>query len=74
MSYIVYRHPNGISLNGKEFVLDDEGEVMLFATVDNAVELVANDILDHFGDEVSREELEDDYGIHIEEKEDEKGH
>ena len=74
MSYIVYRHPNGISLNGKEFVLNDEGEVMLFATVDNAVELVANDILDHFGDEVSREELEDDYGIHIEEKEDEKGH
>jgi len=71
MSYVVYRHPNGISLNGKEFVLNDEGEVMLFATVDNAVELVANDILDHFGDEVSREELEDDYGIHIEEKEDE---
>jgi|TARA_R100001463_G_scaffold509_1_gene2292 hypothetical protein len=67
MKYRIYRHLEGIGLNGKEFVLDDEGEVMLFATVDNAVELVANDILDHFGDEVSREELEDDYGIHIEE-------
>jgi len=26
----VYRYPEGISLNGKEYLLDDDNEIMLF--------------------------------------------
>ena len=30
--YRIYRHPEGISLNGKEFICDDKGEIRLFNT------------------------------------------
>jgi len=65
MKYRIYRHPEGIGLNGKEFVMDKK-EYMLFNTIDDAVKLITNDI----GEDVSRVELEDNYGIHIEENED----
>ena len=42
MKYRIYRHPEGIGLNGKEFVLDNKGEYMLFNTIDNAVKLIAD--------------------------------
>ena len=68
MSYRIYRHPEGISLNGKEFVLDEEDKVMLFDTETDAVKLVADDI----GEDVTVQELEEDHGIFIEENEDGK--
>ena len=66
--YRIYRHPEGISLNGKEFVLDKEDKVMLFDTETDAVKLVADDI----GEDVTVQELEEDHGIFIEEDEDGK--
>ena len=30
MNYRIYRHPENISLNGKEFILDENDEVKLF--------------------------------------------
>ena len=45
----------------------DKKEIMLFNTVDDAVKLITDDI----GKDVSRVELEDDYGLHIEENIDE---
>jgi len=30
--YRIYRHPENISLNGKEFICDDDGDVMLFTS------------------------------------------
>ena len=68
MKYRIYRHPEGIGLNGKEFVLDNKGEYMLFDTIDKAVKLIADDL----GKDVSRIELEDNYGIHIEENVDDR--
>ena len=67
MKYRIYRHPEGIGLNGKEFVMDKK-EYMLFNTIDDAVKLITDDI----GKDVNRVELEDDYGLYIEENEDEE--
>jgi hypothetical protein len=39
--YHVYIHPHGISLNGKEYLLDDAGEVMLFASKDKALKFLS---------------------------------
>ena len=69
MSYRIYRHPEGISLNGKEFVLDEEDKVMLFDTETDAVKFVADDIEEY----VTVHELEEDHGIFIEENEDGRG-
>ena len=69
MSYRIYRHPEGISLNGKEFVLDEEDTVMLFDTETDAVKFVADDIEEY----VTVQELEEDHGIFIEENEDGRG-
>ena len=66
MKYRIYRHPEGISLNGKEFVLDEEDKVMLFDTETDAVKFVADDIEEY----VTVQELEEDHGIFIEENED----
>ena len=66
MKYRIYRHPEGIGLNGKEFAMDKK-EIMLFNTIDDAVKLITDDI----GKDVNRVELEDDYGLYIEENEDE---
>ena len=65
MKYRIYRHPEGIGLNGKEFVMDKK-EYMLFNTIDDAISFIVDDI----EIDVSRVELEDNYGIHIEENED----
>ena len=67
MKYRIYRHPEGIGLNGKEFAMDKK-EIMLFNTIDDAVKLIT----DNIGEDVSRVELEDDYGLHIEENVDEE--
>ena len=63
MSNRVYRYPEGIGLNGKEFLLTNEGKIMLFNTVFDAVKYVG-EMLEV---EATQAELEDDYGIHVEE-------
>ena len=40
MKYRIYRHPEGIGLNGKEFALDDKKDIMLFTTVKDAVQFL----------------------------------
>jgi len=63
MKYRIYRYPEGIGLNGKEFVLDDKKDIMLFTTVKDAVQLLVKDV----GKAVTRTQLEDNHGLHIEE-------
>jgi len=36
MKYTIYRFIEGVSLNGKEYLLDDDNEVMLFDTKQEA--------------------------------------
>jgi len=67
MEYRIYRHPEGIGLNGKEFAMDKK-EIMLFNTVNDAEKFLIKAI----GKKATRVELEDDYGLHIEENVDEK--
>ena len=63
MKYRIYRHPEGIGLNGKEFALDDKKDIMLFTTVKDAVQFLVKAV----GKTVTRVELEDNHGLHIEE-------
>ena len=59
--YTIYRYPEGIVLNPKEYVLDDKDEVMMFKTEDDAVKA----LIPHF-DFV---EMLEHRGIHIEKEE-----
>jgi|TARA_R110002074_G_scaffold325821_1_gene496156 hypothetical protein len=63
MKYRIYRHPEGIGLNGKEFALDDKKDIMLFTTVKDAVQFLVKAV----GKTVTRTQLEDNHGLHIEE-------
>jgi len=63
MKYRIYRHPEGIGLNGKEFALDDKKDIMLFTTVKDAVQFLVKAV----GKTVTRTQLEDNQGLHIEE-------
>ena len=63
MKYRIYRHPEGIGLNGKEFALDDKKDIMLFTTIKDAVQFLVKAV----GKKVTRVELEDNHGLHIEE-------
>ena len=36
IQYRIYRHPEGIGLNGKEFAVDDNKDIILFNTVNDA--------------------------------------
>ena len=63
MKYRIYRHPEGIGLNGKEFALDDKKDIMLFTSVKDAVQFLVKAV----GKTVTRVELEDNHGLHIEE-------
>jgi hypothetical protein len=56
--YTVSRAVNGISLNGREYLLDDDGKVRAFDTVEQVLELLGVDTV---------EELEA-MGINIEEE------
>ena len=63
MKYRIYRHPEGIGLNGKEFAVDDKKDVILFNTVKDAEKFLVKAV----GKTVTRVELEDNHGLHIEE-------
>jgi len=60
--YTIYKYPEGITLNPREYALDDKDEVIKFKTTDDAVKY----LLPHF-DFV---EMLDHRGIHIEKEED----
>lgn len=50
MDVIIGKHIEGITLNPLEYLLDDDGNVMLFDSKKSAKEfLVSNNILDHDG-------------------------
>tara|TARA_Y100000389_G_C17338080_1_gene451754 strand:- start:500 stop:805 length:306 start_codon:yes stop_codon:yes gene_type:complete len=68
--YHVYMHPHGISLNGREFLLDDAENVMLFPSVDNAIKFVSDAMrqvgdLDADADDLTQDQMEDDYGYYV---------
>ena len=68
IQYRIYRHPEGIGLNGKEFAVDDKKDIILFNTVNDAEKFLIKAIRK----KATRVELEDNYGLHIEENEDEE--
>ena len=63
MKYRIYRHPEGIGLNGKELAVDDKKDIILFNTVKDAEKFLVKAV----GKTVTRVELEDNHGLHIEE-------
>ena len=36
MAFVIYRHPESISLNGREYLLDDKNKLITFDTIDQA--------------------------------------
>lgn len=62
---IIARHPEGISLNGFEFVLDDDGYLKKFETEDDALHFLNQ----ASGEELSKEEW-DNQGIYFLNEED----
>ena len=63
--YRIYRHPEGISLNGKEFICDDNGEVRLFNSERLALFWLQKES-GHTIEAKHPEELWDNYAIGIE--------
>jgi len=63
--YRIYRHPQGISLNGKEFICDDKGDVRLFATEGLALVWLKKQSPNSLKADTS-EELFNNYGLGIE--------
>ena len=59
--YTIHRYPEGVTLNPREYVLDERDEVIKFKTKDDAVKF----LLPHF-DLVG---IFEDQGVHIEEEE-----
>ena len=59
--YTIHRHPEGITLNPREYILDEKDDVMKFKTKDDAVKF----LLPHF-DLVG---IFEGQGVHIEEVE-----
>ena len=61
MNYLVARPINGISVNGLEYMYDDEQELMRFETKDDAV-----DFLSRHYPTLSRIQIEEDFYIQSE--------
>ena len=62
MRYEIFRYEGGISLNPREYILDDEGNKMLFDSADDALAYVNNIINPPVHDV---DELGDEYGIYV---------
>jgi len=58
MTFSVSRHPKGVTLNPKEYLLNDEQEVWEFNTVKEAKETIGLSYL-------SVKEIEEKHGIYI---------
>ena len=70
--YRIYRNPEGISLNGKEFICEDNGDIMFFDTIGMAKMWIKKQ--DHTFQISDNENLMDKYGINIEEHSPENGY
>ena len=62
MTYSVSRHPEGITLNHKEYLLNEDQEVWVFNSAQEAKDTIGLSYL-------SVKEIEEKHGIYIEEKE-----
>jgi len=60
----IYRHINGISLNGREYVIDEEDQILKFTNKKQAFNFLFD-----FGIEAKDEEELEDYGIYLEREE-----
>ena len=56
----VDRHINDISLNGREYLIDEDDETLLFSSKDKAFEFLTEN-----GIKVNNEEDLEDYGIFL---------
>lgn len=56
MSFVVARPIEGITINGLEFLLDDEGEMLLFESKDEAKQF-----LTEHGETLNSEEMDEAY-------------
>ena len=57
----IYKYINDISINGKEYLLDADGEILLFSSEDKAFKFLTES-----GIEVKNEEDLEDYGFYFE--------
>ena len=57
----IYRYINGISLNGREYLLNEENKVLLFPSSDKAFKFLAKG-----GVETKDEEELEEYGLFFE--------
>ncbi len=72
IKYRIYRYPEGISLNGKEFILDENDDVKLFKSERAALNFL-ND--NNEGENINdADEYFETYGIGIEENISENGY
>ena len=62
--YIICRHPEGISLNGYEWVCDDDGKEVPFETPEDAIAYMCEQN-PQLPQDIDREVLEEDYGVYI---------
>ena len=66
--YRIYRYMNDISINGKEFICEDDGSIKLFDSEDHAKAFIKeNDP----SIDVEADDLLHEYGLDIEEDDDE---
>ena len=69
--YRIFRYPEGISLNGKEFICEQNGDYMLFNTMgmakmwikkqDPAINVDAEDLMSEYGLDIEQHSPENDY-------------
>ena len=72
--YHIYTYPHGISLNGREYLLNDEDDVMLFTSIKKAVSFIS-DALKKGGEldtdvDLTADQMADEFGLWVEEVED----
>ena len=60
----IYRYINDISLNGREYLLDEENQILKFNNEKQALNFLSNG-----GVEAKDEEELEDYGIYLEREE-----
>ena len=69
--YRIYRNPEGISLNGKEFICEDNGDIMFFDTIgmaqmwvkkqDSTINIDVNDMMSEYGLDIEEHSPENGY-------------
>ena len=66
MSYAIYTYPEGISLNGRSYVLDaEDGDVLVFEFIYEILEFLQTNGIDV----CTEQEMENRYGLFIENEE-----